>query len=52
MYVSFPLSYLLYLLLWMLTAAVAAVDQASYGMAEEAVRLVEESLKEGVKAKL
>jgi len=32
--------------------AVAVIDQASYGMAEEAVRLIEESLKEEVKARL
>jgi len=31
---------------------VAAIDQACYGMAEEAVRLVEESLKGEVKVKL
>ena len=28
------------------------IDQASYGMAEEAVRLIEESLKEEVEAML
>ena len=28
------------------------IDQASYGMAEEAVRLIEESLKEKVEAML